>query len=99
MALCWNGPPCPHPVLHVQALAYVVNELLDHAIPLALVVLGPVLAIFHQPDLVREAQDVRQLLEQVDAIALKPVIAIKGPIRLAEDDKRLLLWRQREKRC
>ena len=71
-----------------------VDELLDHAVPLALVVLCPVFPILHQPDLVGEAQDVGQFFEQVDAVALKPVIPKQGPVGLPEHDKGLLLWGQ-----
>lgn len=84
------GRPCPwcsHPT-------YVVDELLDHAVPLALVILCPVFPILHQPDLVGEAQDVGQFLEQVDAVALKPVIPKQGPVGLPEHDKGLFLWGQ-----
>lgn len=76
--------------------AYVINELLDHAVPLALVVLRPILAVLHQPDLIREAQDVRQLLEQVYAVALKSVISVQGPVRLPEHNKGFLLQGQME---
>lgn len=84
------GWPCPwrsHPT-------YVIDELLDHAVPLALVVLCPIFPVLHQPDLVGEAQDVGQFLKQVDAVSLKPVIPKQGPVRLPEHDKGLLLWGQ-----
>lgn len=93
----------PHPDMHtgfgqtsqgVLGPTYMVNEFLDHAVPLALVILCPVLAILHQPDLVGEAQDVGQFLEQVNAVALEPVIPKQGLVGLPEHDKGLLLQGQ-----
>lgn len=62
-----------------------VDQLLDHAVPLARgLVLGPVAAVLHQTQLVGEPQDASQLPEQVDAVTLKAVITVKGLVRLLE---------------
>lgn len=68
-------------------------ELPDHAVPLALLVLGAVFPIRHQADLVREAQDVGQLLEQVDAESFKAVVPHQRLVRLLKHDIWLLLHR------
>lgn len=68
-----------------------LDELLDHAVPLPLLVLRPVLAVLHQPDLVAEAQDDGQLLQQVDAVTLEAVVPKQGRVGLAEHDKGLFL--------
>lgn len=67
------------------------DELPDHAVPLALLVLGAVLPVRHQADLVREAQDVGQLLEQVDAESFKTVVPDERLVRLLKHDIWLLL--------
>lgn len=54
-----------------------VNEFPHHAVPLALVILSSVFAVGHQFYLIGEAQNVGELFEQVQAVSLKAVIAIK----------------------
>lgn len=54
-----------------------VNKFPHHAVPLALVILSSVFAIGHQFYLIGEAQNVGKLFEQVQAVALKAVIAIQ----------------------
>lgn len=54
-----------------------VYEFPHHAVPLALVILSSVFAIGHQFYLIGEAQNVGELFEQVQAVALKAVIAIQ----------------------
>lgn len=71
------------------------DELLDHAVPLALVVLKAVLSIRSQMDLVGEAQDVGELLQQVDAESLEAVVPDQRPVRLLKHDIWLLLHRSK----
>lgn len=74
-----------------------VHELLDHAVPLSRVlVLGTVLAVFHQPQLVAEAQDVGQLPQQVHAVALKALIPEQWLVRLLKHHIGLFLEEQEE---
>ena len=75
-------------------LTHVLDELTDHAVPLALVVLGAVASVGDQPDLVGEAQDVGQLLQQVDAEALEAVVPHQRLVRLLKHDVWLLLPRR-----
>ena len=70
-----------------------VDELAHHAVPLALVVLGAVLPVRHQLDLVGEAEDVGQLLEQVQAVALEAVVPVQRLVRLLVHHIRVLLHR------
>lgn len=63
----------------------------DHAVPQALLVLGSISPIRHQPDLVREPQDARQLLQQVDAESFKSVVPDQRLVRLLKHDIWLLL--------
>lgn len=51
-----------------------VDELSNHAVPLSLIILGSIFPINHQSDLVREAQDVGEFLQQVQAVALEPIV-------------------------
>ena len=74
-----------------------VDELADHPVPLALVVLRPVLPVRHQFDLVGEAQDVGQLLQQVQAVALKAVVAAQLLVRLLVHHVRVFLCTRRNK--
>lgn len=53
---------------------HVVDELSNHAVPLSLIILGSIFPINHQSDLVREAQDVGEFLQQVQAVALEPIV-------------------------
>lgn len=78
-------------------LTHMIDELLDHAVPLPLVVLRAVFPVLHQPDLVGEAQDDGQLLQQVDAVALKAVVPKEGGVGLAEHDEGLLLDTAKQK--
>lgn len=68
----------------------------DHAVPLALLVLGAVFPIRHQTDLIREAQDVGQLFEQVDAESFEAVVPNQRLVRLLKHDIWLLLHRTRD---
>lgn len=72
LRLCHPGLAtlCPNPTA-APCPTHVVNELLDHPVPLALVVLRSVLAVLHQANLIGEAQDDSQLLQQVDAVPSK----------------------------
>lgn len=74
-----------------------LDELLDHAVPLSLLVLRAVFVIGHQPDLVGEAQDAGQLLQQVDAKPFKAVVADKRLVRLLKHDVWLLLCTKHQK--
>lgn len=82
---------------HVQrttgGATYVLYEFPDHPVPLALLVLGAVSPVGHQADLVREAQDVGQLSEQVDAEPFEPVVPNQRLVRLLKHDVWLLLQR------
>lgn len=68
-----------------------LNEFPDHAVPLALLILGAVSSIGHQTDLVREAQDVRELFQQVDAKSFETVVPNQRLVRLFKHDIWLLL--------
>lgn len=81
---------CPSPTA-APCPTHVVDELLDHPVPLTLVVLCSVLAVLHQADLVGEAQDDSQLLQQVDAVPLEAVVPKQGRVRFAEHDEGFLL--------
>lgn len=74
-----------------------LDELLDHAVPLSLLVLRAVLAVGNQPDLIGEAQDVGQLLQQVDAKPFKAVVADERLVRLLKHDVWLLLSTKHQK--
>lgn len=65
----------------------------DHAVPLALLVLGAIFPVGHQTDLIREAQDVGQLFEQVDAKSFETVVPNQRLVRLLKHDIWLLLHR------
>lgn len=65
-----------------QKLTYMVDELPDHPVPLPLVVLGTVLPVCHQSDLVGEAQDVGELLQEVQAVTLEAVVPTQLLVRL-----------------
>lgn len=72
-----------------------VHELPHHAVPLARVLIQrAVLPIFHQTHLIAEAQDARQLPEQVDTVALETVVPIQRLVRLLKHHIRLLLYRE-----
>lgn len=75
------------------SLTYVFYEFPDHAIPLALLILGAIFPIRHQADFIREAQDVGQLFEQVDAKSFKTVVPNQRLVRLLKHDIWLLLHR------
>lgn len=74
-----------------QLITYVFYELPDDAVPLALLVLGPIFPIRHQAYFVREAQDAGQLFEQVDAKSFKTVVPDQRLVRLLKHDVWLLL--------
>lgn len=64
---------------------YVVHQFSDHPVPLARALfLGSILAILHQAHLISEAQDNSELSQEVDAVALKTIVAIQRLIRLLE---------------
>lgn len=76
---------------------HVVHELLDHAVPLARVlVLGAVPPVLHQADLVREAQDAGQLSQQVYAESLEAVVPVQRLVRLLEHHIWLFLSSEKE---
>lgn len=92
------SPPSAAPLPMLQpSFTHVVNELLDHSIPLPLLILRPVFPVLHQPDLVGEAQDDGQLLQEVDAVALKAVVPKQSRVGLTEHDKGLFLHTGRQK--
>ena len=82
---CW--------ILSVCAVlpTHVVNEFSHHAVPFPLVILSPVLPVSHKLHLVSKAQDVGQLFEQVQTVALEAVIAIQWFIRFLIHDIRIFL--------
>lgn len=64
-------------------MTHVVDEFPDHPVPLPLVILGAVLPVSHQPDFIREAQDVGELLQKVQAVALEAVVPTQLLVRLS----------------
>lgn len=73
-----------------------VNEFSHHAVPLPLVILSSIFAISHQLHLIGEAQNVGELFEQVEAVALKAIISIQGLIRFLMHDIGIFLERGRK---
>lgn len=63
-------------------MTYMVDEFSDHPVPLPLVILGAVLAVSYQPDFIREAQDVGELLEKIQAVTLEAVVPTQLLVRL-----------------
>lgn len=61
---------------------HVVNQLPDHSVPLSFVILRSVLPISHQPDFVREAQDVGELFEKIKAVTLETIVPHQLLVRL-----------------
>lgn len=68
-----------------------VNEFSHHAVPLPLVILSSIFAIRHQFYLIGEAQNVGELFEQVQAVALEAIISIEWLIRFLIHDVRIFL--------
>lgn len=68
-----------------------VNEFSHHAVPFPLVILSSIFAVRHQFYLVGEAQNVGELFEQVQAVALKAIISIQRLIRFLIHDIRIFL--------
>lgn len=95
----WAQPPLGSRWLPMprRDLTHVVDELLDHAVPLSLLILRPVFPVLHQPDLIGEAQDDGQLLQEVDAVALKAVVPKQSCVGLTEHDEGLFLHTKRQK--
>ena len=64
-----------------RIFAYMIYKLLDHSVPLSLVILSSIFAISNKFNIVNETQDVWQFLQQIQAISFKSVISIQGLIR------------------
>lgn len=79
----------------VMLNTYVFHEFLYHPIPLAFIILKPILSILHQVDLVGKTQNAGQLLKQVNTEALKAVIADECLVRLLKHDIWLLLYKHK----
>lgn len=72
-----------------------IHELSHHAVPLARVfVQCTVLPIFHQSHLIAEAEDARELSQQVDTVALKTVVPIQRLVRFLKHHIWLFLHRK-----
>lgn len=71
---------------------HMFHEFSYHPIPLALIILKAILPILHQVDLIGEAQNAGQLLQQVDTEALEAVIANQRLVRLLQHDVWILLY-------
>ena len=54
------------------------GEFADHAVPRAVVLLGAVLAVGNQSQLVVHVEHAKQRPSQVDTVAFVPLIAIQG---------------------
>lgn len=84
-------PDPPPNLLGTEAGTHVVDELPHHAVPLPLVILSSVFPIRHQFYLVREAQDVGEFFQQVQAVALEAVIPVKGLVGFLVHDVGIFL--------
>lgn len=83
---------CPPAGIRVRLeFTHVVNQLPDHSVPLSFVILRSVLPVSHQPDFVREAQDVGELLEEIQAVTLETVVPHQLLVRLFIHDVRIFL--------
>lgn len=76
---------------------YPVYELLDHAVPFALLIFLAVLAVVHLLDVEAEAQHEGDLLQQVDAVALVLVVARQQSVVLLQHRVRRVLEHTEEK--
>lgn len=63
-----------------------INEFSHHAIPLPFVVLSSIFTIRHQFYFIREAQNIGELFQQVQAVSLKAIISIQWFIRFLIHD-------------
>jgi hypothetical protein len=54
-----------------RSFAYSSDDFTHHAIPVALVILGAVVSIFDEPDDVIKPENLRDLVDEVGAVALE----------------------------
>lgn len=71
--------------------AYMVNEFFNHPVPLSFVILGSIFAVRNESDIIKEAQDIWQFLQQIQAISFKSVISMQGLVRFPVHHIRLFL--------
>ena len=63
----------------------------DHAVPLVVLVCGPVHLVFDEVELVFEVDHLRHLVQQVDAETLEAVVTVQRLLRLLQHHVRLFL--------
>ena len=73
---------------------YPIQDLLDHAVPLAIFVWGTVFSIRDEFDAILETNQFRYLLEQFDTESFIAVVSPQDVLRLLGHHIRWFLWRK-----